>query len=250
MTKQTPWSVKGIARIDHNISRSHLHSTTDAVNIQLNAVVDTDDMAAADRPRQRFMAAAGDDQAAAPAPSPYAFGPGRWRSAQVAINAPATPDPVPATDDARHQGSNRPFTSRFGGAGGPADSPQVILGKWQQMLQDFEKINLEQSRQRDALMLGMEQLQGQIDHLQNVVDAAERRVEQISNTVSNLPPPPSTLAIEQGVATTGRALMRLATRIEALEQQKALPSRLLAAIKGVLTAVVPRRSSNPGSARR
>ena len=81
MTKQTPWSVKGIARIDHNISRSHLHSTTDAVNIQLNAVVDTDDMAAADRPRQRFMAAAGDDQAAAPAPSPYAFGPGRWRSA-------------------------------------------------------------------------------------------------------------------------------------------------------------------------
>lgn len=116
------------------------------------------------------------------------------------------------------------------------------------MLRDVEKMNLEQIRQREELKMSIAELQRQIDQLQNGVEAAQLRVDDISETVHNTTPP-STLAIEQGVATTGRALMRLAARIEALEQRQALPTRVLGALKGLLTGGSSRRSIGPGSAR-
>jgi hypothetical protein len=283
--KQTPWSVEGIAHIDPTITGHHLNSSINAVDLSLNEIVDawqfemSSNVArdvAHDVARDAAQDAARDDAGAKDvgahdvadvletetvSSSPFSFGPGRWRSGQVSPKASkaskaippkpaatpgnkptATPDMPPKTVNLTDTSSHREGVS--------ADVTREFLSEWQWVLQEVEKNKLEQARLRKIMIARISRLHQQMTGLQKDVAAVQKQLGGISEDLDEMPPRHSILAIEQGVVTTGRALMRLATRIDTLEQQRNLPMQFYHRLKHFVIAIIPKWPERPGSARR
>ena len=275
--KQTPWSVEGIAHIDPTITGHHLNSSINAIDLSLNEIVDAwqfemSSNVARDAPRD----AARDDASAKDvgahdvadvletetvSSSPFSFGPGRWRSGQVPPKAskaskaiPPKPAVTPGNKPTATPGLP-PKTANLSDAsshreGLSADVTREFLSEWQWVLQEVEKNKLEQARLRKIMIARISRLHQQMIGLQKDVAAVQKQLGGVSEELDEMPPPHSILAIEQGVVTTGRALMRLATRIDTLEQRRNLPMQFYHRLKHFLIAIIPKWPERPGSARR